>query len=1435
MASIFTLKALGLNNQPGQLTVPEGSLTVAKNVTIDRDEVVQSRRGYNLFGNSFGSSSDRAKQLLEYKLRILRHYGSTLQFDSTGNGDFLSFDGSLNETEAGLRIKSIEANGNLYITTSTGIRKISARTAADFTTAPGLMVNAGAVKAVDIDGSPIYSYGEQTGFLPQNSAVAYRSVWGYRDLNDNLILGAPSQRIEVYNPLLSLLLPDYQTLLGALDNIGSTGLTMIDDGDYLSTLGLGITASSSELRTNLISLAAKLDNNIQYADNDGAPTGAPLEIGTVTISSGVCTITFASGDPSLYLTSGSKILLSGFSPATGTLDQGQTVASVTSTTITFNTTATGVVTISGATTIFSNTYRSIVEPVAQDTPPTAAELQELQDYVTFIIEALIAEPNAVIDTTVAATYIDVLDVTTSSNVQLTVTIPEDINSNYFVQIYRSAIFTATDTQVLSTDVFPNDELQLVYEAYPTSAEISAGEMSIIDVVPDAFRGANLYTNASTGEGILQANDVPPFAKDINVFKNSVFYANTHTRQRMDLSLLGVQSMITDALSGTVPTFTVATETGFNTYTFVIGVSEVISITTGAGSSLAASGTASYFDAYSGLDARSYRFWYKIGTAVAPAAGGHTLVSILADAADTNVQIASKTRDALNIINQDFSATSLSNVVTLTLVQPGTATDASAGTSGFTVTVTIPGVGENAAAKQILLSNNVSPAIAVQETAQSLARVLNQNTSEQLYVYYTSGAQEVPGRMVFEARSLTDGQFFLVTNNSNTGASFNPSIAPTVTISSIATGSPSANLVTTSSPHGLTNLDYVFISGSNSTPLIDGYQQITYVSPTTFRVNSTITVAGTAGGLVSFSNAESSSNEDAPNRVYYSKFQQPESVPILNYFDVGAKDRAILRIFPLRDSLFIFKEDGLYRISGESIPFNLALFDGSVQLLAPDSVAAVDNVIYGWTESGITSVTESGTRNVSRPIDITLLPLGSAKYPNFSTATWGVGYDSDNSYIAYTVKAINDTYAKIGYKYNIITNTWTVTEREFVCGIVAFNDDKLYVGAGDTNFIEKERKEFDRTDYADRQYDLTLLSSNGGLEVVVNDVGDINVDDVFVQTQTVTIYNYNSLLKKLDIDVGVADNQYFADLEATIGDNMRDKLVELAVKLDADSLGFNDYEAAINNLSGSITSIGTGSTPVITSPAHGLLTGRKVLLASTNSFPTINGEYEVTVTGVNTFTVNPGVIITTAGTAGTFTTQDQDFDDLLACYNIIINKLNSDSVVVSSNYQLIEGTTIQEVGISAVNRVLNKITLAGTIPYIEGQFQSFEAIDCEVQYSPNTFGGDPVSLKHMREAQLLFESLDFTKGTISFATDLLPMFEKVPFVADGDGIFGFTPFGEGFFGGASHSAPIRTYIPRNCQRCRYMVVKFNHKVAREKWSLYGISLVGETDLSSRAYK
>src|SRR6185503_3970849 len=140
-------------------------------------------------------------------------------------------------------------------------------------------------------------------------------------------------------------------------------------------------------------------------------------------------------------------------------------------------------------------------------------------------------------------------------------IPEDVTStSYFYQIYRTAIFDNS-----TTEIDPGDEMYLVYEDFVSSAELVAGSVGpIIDITPEDIRagGALLYTNPTSGEGIAQANEKPPFATDIAAYKGYTFFANTSTVQRLNLAILAVD----DFISGT-SSITITNGTGTHTYTF----------------------------------------------------------------------------------------------------------------------------------------------------------------------------------------------------------------------------------------------------------------------------------------------------------------------------------------------------------------------------------------------------------------------------------------------------------------------------------------------------------------------------------------------------------------------------------------------------------------------------------------------------------------------------------------------------------------------------------------------------------------------------------------------------------------------------------------------------------------------------------------------------
>lgn len=1349
MASLVTLKATGLATMTNQLETPEGSLAVASNIIIDRDNVIEKRRGFKLYGNSFGSSSNLSKQLMEYRDRLIRHYLDKLQYDN-GSGTFTDFPGTFTEPETGIRIKSVAANNNFYFTTSQGVQKIAAATS-DLSTS--VISNAGGVKAIDISSALKYTYGSLTGFLPVDSAVAYRAVWGIKDVNGNLILGTPSPRSEIYNPITPVMNQDFMRLLQGLDNAAAIpGGQSLTDTNYVSTLGLPALSDATVLRTNIIALTAKLDTDMGIS-----------------------------------------------------------------------------------------TYGAITQPVALTSPQTSDQLRSIQTYMDTIILTLQASPTSQISTSNLNDYIADLGITQTSTVNMTINIPiEVINAGvnqYFLQLYRSNITEATGTTVLS-DLVPDDEMKLVYEAFPTSTELSASVMLFEDVTLDAFAGANLYTNEATGEGALQANDAPPYAKDLARFKNVIFYANTKTKQKKLLSLLGVSNMINDYNNSIIPKITITNGTDTVTYSFVTGLQEITNITCVADVADSLNGT--YFDIYSAEDVTKYRFYYKTsgGTDTPPSVTTETLVKIYLITGDSANTVAEKTRDALNVYGLDFLAENNTlPTIKIYTVGFGYTTDTSAGTSGFTVSTFQQGRGQSISTnpKQVLLSTNVSPAVAVDETARSLVNIINKDTSSPVYAYYLSSASGVPGKFFLEAKSLNSDTIYVLANNSVTGASFNPDISPTSTITAISSANPT--VITTGAAHGLVNTSTVVISSSTSPTSIDGKYSVTVISSTQFTIPidlSAMTPGSYSAVYSKTSDVEASENDTKANRVYYSKLNQPEAVPLVNYFDVGDSDKSILRIYPLRDSLFVFKEEGLYRISGEVAPFTLALFDSSCKLVAPDSIGVVANLIFAWTKKGIETISESGASLVSRPIDNDILKLGSVNYTNFKTATFGLGYESDKSYLVWTVTKINDTLAKICYRYSTVTGAWTTYDKINTCAIVKVLEDKLFLGAGDTNYIEEERKTFTRTDYADRELSFQInTNAYSGNKIKFTSITDFEIGDVLEQQQTLTPYIYNMLLKKLDLDPGSNFTSFYTTYQAFGGNNMRDKLVELAQKLDTLGLTFTDYESVIDSKTGSIGSqtIG-GSAVVITSTSHGLQTGRYINIFGNTSTPSINGDWSVTVIDANTFSIP--TVINTSVSDGSFITLDDNFEDIKGCYNILVNKLNADQTIGFTNYLELDSTTNIEAIVIEINKITKTITLNLVLDFIIGPATLYKSFNSIAAYSPVTMG-DPLGYKHVREATVMFENKAFTSAILSFGSDLLPMYIPIPFNGDGNGIYGHSTYGEGFYGGSSHSAPFRTLIPRDSQRCRALNVKLEHDVARENIIVYGISITGEVGYSTRAYR
>lgn len=196
--------------------------------------------------------------------------------------------------------------------------------------------------------------------------------------------------------------------------------------------------------------------------------------------------------------------------------------------------------------------------------------------------------------------------------------------------------------------------------------------------------------------------------------------------------------------------------------------------------------------------------------------------------------------------------------------------------------------------------------------------------------------------------------------------------------------------------------------------------------------STISPASLAGSSVL-----SSFVPNAFSRLYFSKPGQPEAVPETNYIIVGSPSCAIVGICHLRDSLFVFKTDGLYRVTGTSkYDIVSSIFDETVKMFPGGfrTIARAGNQIFAFTNQGVVSVTETGVSIISGQIEDILYPyigsqinssqVSNSDYVGFFYCS-GAASDSERKYYLLLLSQTGTTTFNYKYMvYNFITHSWT---------------------------------------------------------------------------------------------------------------------------------------------------------------------------------------------------------------------------------------------------------------------------------------------------------------------------------------------------------------------------------------------------------------------------
>ena len=1088
------IRAKGLYTFSNELAVPEGALVVAKNINIDEPGVITPRRGLNDYGDALPQGDDRVKQLMRYKGRLIRHYDDVLQYENDSN-TFTSFSGNYKELEDGLRLKFQEVKGNLYFTESEGVKKLSSNSS-DLTSVS--ITNAGGVKAYDMTTLLSPTIG---GFLPPQSKVAYRLVFGIKDVNNNLILGSPSPRVILSNTSADINVPE------------KSEITVSD--------------STSIVNSDYVTFETPSNQYFIWFNTDG--TGTEPQ------------------NASVLGRVGYEVDVQGLPPNNNSV--AAAIATVISKNISDITTelSTNVVTL-------TNTESGNIDDAATNNGTAFT--------VTSLIDGSITQG-------------------LSANSDLTFSLPSDITNEHFYQIYRTAVTTVQEGLTIN-DIDPGEEFNLVLESGITTTDISNGSITVEDITPESFRtsGTPLYTNPITGQGILQANEKPPICKDMALFRNSMFYANTKLSHRTTIDLLSVD----DITSGTTE-FIIGNKDGLSRYTFV-GTAEVTDFTADDPVATTENG---YIEINSANNERKYYIWFDKGTGTDPAISGKlgirvdlSDVSASTDVQDTVDRISTSISDI-----DDFLFTDLgSGQFRITNTNNGDSTDASLTSliNNWNIDSITSGTGEDSANNEVLLSALASVGQAIDETARSLVRIINQDSNSPVNATYLSGEDDLPGQILLENRSLADNPFYLATNDSNFQTEMNPELPLLETISSVT---PSGTqTVIGAAGHTLVAGDFVYISSPSSFPTIGAKYEVVSTTVNDFTINFELQTGDSTNSFYWLADIESD-NVESPNRLYYSKVSQPESVPLLNFVDIGPQDQPIERIISLRDNLMVFKTDGIYILSGTSAlsGFSVRVLDNSSSLIAPDSPAVINNQIYCLTTEGISTVTETGVSIISRPIEDRIFSVVNSRF-DYKYKTFGLAYDSDKAYILWMPTLTSDETATQCFRYNTFERSWTRWDVPATCGIIKQSDDKLYLGAGDREYVLQERKNGDRTDYADRSFSLSIPNDAVSSNLVrLSNVSSLSEGDAILQEQYITVSQFNQLLRKLDIDTGLDDTDYTTTLSMSEGDNLEVKLDALNAKLVADdssgivtthSFPNNDWETLQNSYNDLIDELNNAS-------------------------------------------------------------------------------------------------------------------------------------------------------------------------------------------------------------------------------------------------------------------
>lgn len=333
---------------------------------------------------------------------------------------------------------------------------------------------------------------------------------------------------------------------------------------------------------------------------------------------------------------------------------------------------------------------------------------------------------------------------------------------------------------------------------------------------------------------------------------------------------------------------------------------------------------------------------------------------------------------------------------------------------------------------------------IRKTSIDLCYCINLlSSASNVYATYASGPDDSPGIIQLESRNINAASnYTLIADTSSITVAIGGLVRAGTTVTVTSTGHP----FVVGDTFVLTSSDANFASGTKTVVTVPTNNTFTYTEAGA-AVASTLTTSyrrSTAAGeswspvLPTSGSTIYMKDDYFPGRVYFSKESQPSAVPEFNYLDIGESSKPIYRIIPLRDALYIMKEDGIFKVRGANTSdFSWSSVDETVRCYEQDSWAEVGNKAYGLTSKGIAAISEYGVEIVSSNIDLIVQGIIYSETARSQLSSFGLEQKG-----AYGFNYIGTTYVYTG-----ATKGWTSWSGGAVVSGSKFAADKsgvLYV-------------------------------------------------------------------------------------------------------------------------------------------------------------------------------------------------------------------------------------------------------------------------------------------------------------------------------------------------------------------------------------------------------